>query len=200
MNTKSRMPTSICPSRQRMIASSSCCVFGCKHGLQKVNQPDYRYPAMKRPPPRRCYTGLCNDPNVRYCQDSNDRHSSNCTGYPLLRERIDADEVDCSEHCCACKPIPPRPKPKTCEEILGSVAKAQFAIAHILNGEADKLNKVTDFTDDFARLLEANQGVNHTLDVVAFLEQVLYDKLEQVQEICSSSKSVPRHTCDSHHP
>ena len=93
--------------------------------------------------------------------------------------------ADCSESCL-CNPRPPCPEPKSCEDLLESVAEAQTALAQILNAEGEKLNRIIESTDDFNALVEANRAANRTLDDVICREQALYHELERTLEICGA--------------
>ncbi|MEA4964421.1 MAG: hypothetical protein VB055_01185 [Oscillospiraceae bacterium] len=107
--------------------------------------------------------------------------------YPYLLECVPVSGTFCPELCCKCKPACPEPKP--CEDLLESVALAQMALSNILNAEAEKLQKAIAATDDPAALLEVNQAVNRAVVNATFLEQVLYQKLELIQEICKPCQS-----------
>ena len=109
--------------------------------------------------------------------------------YPYILECVPVSGTFCPGLCCNFKPKPPCPEPKPCEDLLESVALAQMALSNILNAEAEKLQKAIAATDDPATLLEVNQAVNRTVVNATFLEQVLYQKLELIQEICEPCKS-----------
>lgn len=69
-------------------------------------------------------------------------------------------------------------------DVMASVALVETALSHILNTEGEKLQKVIASTDDPRILLRANQSVNRTLVDAMYLEQVLYHKLDLLQDIC----------------
>ena len=64
------------------------------------------------------------------------------------------------------------------------MADDQLALSRMLNAEADKLNKAIEIADNCDQLLDVNRAVHRTLTAAIFLEQALYFKLEQIQEIC----------------
>gem|GEM_PF-2338311 len=109
--------------------------------------------------------------------------------YPYLLECVPVSGTFCPELCCKCKPKPPCPEPKPCEDLLESVALMQMALSNILNAEGEKLQKAIAATDDADTLLEVNQAVNRSVVNATFLEQILYHKLELIQEICEPCKS-----------
>jgi len=109
--------------------------------------------------------------------------------YPYILECVPVSGAFCSGLCCKCQPKPPCPEPKPCEDLLESVALVQMALSNILNAEAEKLQKVIATSDNPDILLEANQAVNRTVVNATFLEQILYQKLDLIQEICEPCKS-----------
>ena len=109
--------------------------------------------------------------------------------YPYILECVPASGAFCPGLCCKCTPKPPCPEPKPCEDLLESVALAQMALSNILNAEAEKLQIAIATSDDPDTILEVNQAVNRAVVNATFLEQVLYQKLELIQEICEPCKS-----------
>ena len=71
----------------------------------------------------------------------------------------------------------------SCEErrmhcgIVESIAFIETAIAHILNAEGEKIQKVLEETGDIDCILRVNDSVNNTIVNITHLEQVLYNKL-----------------------
>lgn len=115
--------------------------------------------------------------------------------YSYLLECVLPDGAFCPEPCGSCEPKPPHPEPKPphpepkpCEDLLESIALAQAALSHILNAEGEKLQQVIASTDDPDTLLAANQAVNRAVVNTTFLEQVLYQKLALIREICCLCK------------
>lgn len=109
--------------------------------------------------------------------------------YPYLLECVPVEGAFSPELCCLCKPKPPCPDRKLCEDLLESIAMAQMALSDILSAEGEKLQRVIASTDDPDTLLEVNQAVNRTIVNTTFLEQILFHKLELIQEICGPCKS-----------
>lgn len=71
----------------------------------------------------------------------------------------------------------PKPKPEPCNCLIESIARVEFALAHILNTEGEKLQKVVRISDDFCELMEANNSVMQVLQRAIMLEQLLVMKL-----------------------
>lgn len=64
-----------------------------------------------------------------------------------------------------------------------------MALSNILNAGGRKVTASNTSTDGPAVLLEVNQAVNRTVANAGFLEQVLYQKLDLIQEICEPCKT-----------
>jgi hypothetical protein len=103
---------------------------------------------------------------------------------PRYQHLFQTDGVSSTNPCCLCRPKTSCPDPRTCDELLESVAVAQRALAQILNAEGEKLKRIIVSTNDINTLLEANRAINRTLAEVTFMEQALCHKLELIQEIC----------------
>lgn len=73
--------------------------------------------------------------------------------------------------------------------IIESIALEESGIAHILNAESEKLQKIIDSPDVTAQqLLAANQSVKNAVDTVIGLEIALKAKLEMFKSIiCQTS-------------
>lgn len=97
--------------------------------------------------------------------------------------------------CCPCKPKPPCPDRRPCEELLESVALMQTALSRILNAESEKMQKIIASSDDPDTLLEANQAVNRVLVDATFLEQALYHKLELIRDLCEPCNPESEDAC-----
>lgn len=117
-----------------------------------------------------------------------------CCSY--LLECVPADGIWGPEYCYPCKPKPPHPEPMPCEDLLESVALAQTALSRVLNAEGEKLQRVIASTDDPDTLLAVNRAVNQAVVNTTFLEQVLYQKLALIQEICDLCKPEDQGPCD----
>lgn len=69
-------------------------------------------------------------------------------------------------------------------DIIESIAEQESAIAHILNAESEKLQKIIAASDvSVQQLLDANKSVKHAVDTVIGLEIALKAKLEMFQNI-----------------
>ena len=95
----------------------------------------------------------------------------------------------CDQDPCPCKdPCPPDPG-QPCSDILGSIALQEAAIAHILNAEGEKLQKIIAISNDPCEILQTNSSVQKTILYAANLEQVLLSKLEALRSICCFCES-----------
>ncbi len=62
-------------------------------------------------------------------------------------------------------------------DIIMSVALEQASLAHILNAEGEKLQKVIKTQDDPETILKTNRSVIDMVDAVSRLESILQNKL-----------------------
>lgn len=62
-------------------------------------------------------------------------------------------------------------------DIIQSVALVQAALAHILNAEGEKIQRVVEDAESFDEILAVNQSVNSVVNSVTMLEIVLKSKL-----------------------
>lgn len=66
---------------------------------------------------------------------------------------------------------------------MESVALEQTALAHILNAEGEKLQRILSLEDlDPQTILQANHSVESMVNTVSRLEIVLRNKLEQFRD------------------
>lgn len=102
---------------------------------------------------------------------------------PLEEFQLGYHPWECNYDICngSCKT--PEPKPINCNDILESIALEEAAIAHILNAEGEKIQKILSLTDDFDKIMCVNQEVNETIVNVTILEQTLYAKLLSVSKM-----------------
>ncbi|MEG0614257.1 MAG: hypothetical protein RR540_00765 [Oscillospiraceae bacterium] len=111
--------------------------------------------------------------------------------YPYIFECVFDDKI-CDNICGCnyriCDRICPEPEPchdkKPCCDVLESIALIETSIAHILNAEGEKLQKVLATTDDTEKILRVNKSINSTIVKATNLEQVLFCKLEALNECC----------------
>ena len=71
---------------------------------------------------------------------------------------------------------------KCCCDVLESIALVECSIAHILNAEGEKIQKVVASTDDIDKILEANNSVHKVMEKAIRLEQLLCSKLEVLRD------------------
>lgn len=63
-------------------------------------------------------------------------------------------------------------------DIIESVALEQAAIAHILNAEGEKIQKVVAAASDISQMLEVNKSVKSLVKTISNLEIILQAKLD----------------------
>ncbi len=88
---------------------------------------------------------------------------------------------DCNYQCkkCDCgKEV--QPEHDSCADIMESIALIEAALAHILNAEGEKLQKILQETDDIEKILCVNQEVGKTIVQITHLEHVLHAKLTAI--------------------
>ena len=95
----------------------------------------------------------------------------------------------CNDFCheCCCQ-MPPHDS-DSCTDILESIALVEASIAHILNAEGEKLQKVLEGSPSLDEILCVNQNINDTLIHATGLEQVLYAKLHALSNRNCSHKA-----------
>lgn len=82
---------------------------------------------------------------------------------------------------------------------MESVALVEAALSHILNAEGEKLQKVLEVSQDVDQILCANKEIGKTVISVTHLEQILYDKLALVSELCKPNDCCS-HPLSCNHP
>lgn len=141
----------------------------------------------------------------------------------LLRRQCDQELVQlwmwvtcCGEHTPPCPPVPPCPPTPPCPpippyppypphtpclpcccgkyEIMHSVALEEAGLAHILNAEGEKLQKVVAESTSVEELLKVNESVRRTITQITLLEGQLYSKLDVLTDICEEDDP-----CDNPH-
>ncbi|WP_304507233.1 hypothetical protein [Anaerotignum sp.] len=88
----------------------------------------------------------------------------------------------CSENCCEQENCG-----DPCTSILQSIALVETEIAHILNCEGEKLQKIIEESTDIDVIIGVNKEVNNTICNISQLEYLLYLKLNALVEsgICN---------------
>ncbi|MFV0314312.1 MAG: hypothetical protein ACK5I7_04320 [Anaerotignum sp.] len=84
----------------------------------------------------------------------------------------------CNECCCSANEC----NADSRASILESIAQVEAQIAHILNCEAEKMQKIISESSDLNVILVANREVNKTIANVSQLEYLLYLKLNALAE------------------
>lgn len=82
-----------------------------------------------------------------------------------------------------CKQACPCPPPCSRETVLESIALVEASIAHILNAEGEKLQKVIETSKSSCELLQVNESVQRTILYATQLEQLLLSKLEALRSL-----------------
>ena len=77
-------------------------------------------------------------------------------------------------------------------DFVESIALEQKALAHILNAEGDKIQKIVSLsltTVDVPKMLVANKSVKHMVNSITRLEVLLQTKLELLSDcLCEEKK------------
>ncbi len=95
-------------------------------------------------------------------------------------------KIECSniDKCCAAT------------SLLQSIALEEAALAHILNAEGEKLQKVISMDCNHKDLIEINKSVEDMVDKITSLEMVLKSKLELITPILDDCGKKPHpHEC-----
>lgn len=75
------------------------------------------------------------------------------------------------------------PRRQAVSDLIESVALEQTALAHILNAEGEKLQRILAFEDlEPHTVLQANHSVESMVNTVSRLEIILRNKLEQFRD------------------
>ncbi len=88
---------------------------------------------------------------------------------------------ECNYQCkkCDCDGKP-EPEHDSCTDIMESIALIEAALAHILNAEGEKLQKVLQETNDIEKILCVNHEIGKTIVQITHLEHVLHAKLTAI--------------------
>ena len=105
------------------------------------------------------------------------------------------------DECCCTPDCTPDECGDPCALILESIALVEAGIAHILNCEGEKLQKVLSESSDINAILAVNKEINNTISNVSQLEYLLYLKLNALVEsgicddFCAEDKADPGGIC-----
>lgn len=104
----------------------------------------------------------------------------------LSLPNCDIDICHCNYDICdrPCSPFPPYPSPDVCADLMESVALIEAALAHILNAEGEKIQKIVATTDDIDKILCVNKSIQETITNATHLEIILHDKLNTIKKCC----------------
>ncbi|MDR3270512.1 MAG: hypothetical protein LBT32_03210 [Peptococcaceae bacterium] len=72
---------------------------------------------------------------------------------------------------------------KGCINIIASIAMTETSIAHILNAEGEKIQKMLELSSCSHDIFRLNESVNHVVTQLTQLEQTLCAKLEMAREL-----------------
>ena len=110
----------------------------------------------------------CND---RICKKCCDKDKGGCKN----------DDCCCKNDDCCCKN---EISQGDAAAVLESIALVETSIAHILNAEGEKLQKIIACSDNVCEILAVNESVRKTIAKATHLENALYDKMETLNELC----------------
>ncbi len=117
------------------------------------------------------------------CCDSDDYEDYNCCDKDDYEDYNCCDnDNDCNDDNSNCNDN----KKDCCTEnsvceILHSIALIETGIAHILNAEGEKIQKVLECTCDINEILKTNKSVADTIEKITKLEDTLCCKLEAIK-------------------
>ncbi len=103
-----------------------------------------------------------NNPNYKHCYNYDCDNCSKCHKHNCNKCTCDIENSIC--------------------EILHSIALVEVSIAHILNAEGEKIQKVLECTCDIEKILKTNKCVIDTIVKVTKLEETLCCKLESLSK------------------
>ncbi len=72
--------------------------------------------------------------------------------------------------------------------VIASIAMEEIALAHILNAEAEKLQKAIGIAKSIDELLRVNEDVNNVINSIIKKEMLLQTKLESVFKFIDDEK------------
>ena len=95
------------------------------------------------------------------------------------------------------------PEIKLCREdiidmLLASIALEELGLSHIINAEGEKIQafmKYSNECDMIENLLKVNDSVRKTLEKVEGIENLLFSKLNIINEILENNKCKNRNYC-----
>ncbi|MDP4118117.1 MAG: hypothetical protein Q8873_02875 [Bacillota bacterium] len=100
----------------------------------------------------------------------------------LLTVNICDAELCCCNYDFCCQSC----NEDTCKyinDLIESIALVETALSHILNAEGEKLQKAVEVSEDVCELMDINKVINKTITNITHLEQILYAKLDVVNEM-----------------
>lgn len=116
-----------------------------------------------------------------------------CAG---LEDEVTRNLCPCNDAVCrACKETCPCREECSGGDILESIALQEAALAHILNGEGEKLQRAIGEAKDLNGLLKINESVQRTILYVTQMEQVLVVKLQTLGDLGCACGEKPREAC-----
>ena len=81
--------------------------------------------------------------------------------------------------------IPPRTIEQSVADLMHSVALEEVALAHIINAEGEKLQKLAELATSAQELLDFQAGLSNVLEHLIKFQMLLQFKLDKVNEICA---------------
>jgi hypothetical protein len=91
-------------------------------------------------------------------------------------------------HCC-CICAPGHNIDRECSKIIASVALIEASIAHILNAEGEKIQRMLEISDCPYDILSLNRSVNDVIIQITHLERILCEKLALARAILKDGSS-----------
>lgn len=97
----------------------------------------------------------------------------------------------------SCRQEEPPVNPQNCSDLIESIALMEASLAHILNAEGEKLQKIIQCSHDFCEIMEVNDSVNQTIKNVTCLEKVLLEKLQVAKQLCGYDSNSIDFLCET---
>lgn len=133
----------------------------------------------------------CGDPCDNPCNDPCDNPCNKPCNKPCHDHCHNNCHNNCHNHCHDhCPGGSGTSKCQSVTDIIESIALIETGLAHIINAEGEKIQKVIASTDDVNLINKTNETVTKLITKVTFLEQVLLEKLECALKVdCDKKKS-----------
>lgn len=94
--------------------------------------------------------------------------------------------------------LPPKTIEESIADLIQSIALEEAALAHILNAEGEKIQKLLSLCNDAEELIRFQHGLSTILQAVIKTEMLLQFKLEKLTDLIGGGP-IPTPTPPEHH-